>query len=71
VRPDGAHEPRPVVAQVGLAADERDLLHAEIGHPPHEIERLAGRQLVGRARPAREPQWRHARSHRSVISHTA
>jgi hypothetical protein len=67
----GAGDVRPVVAEVGLAADEGDLLRAELGHLPHEVEGLVGGELVGARRPAREPQWRHERSHRRVISHTA
>ncbi len=44
---DGADDLQPVVAQVRLAADDRHLEHAELGHLPHQIQALLRRQLVG------------------------
>ena len=44
--PDGADEIDPVFAQVGFAADERDLFDAELRHLADEIERLAFVGLV-------------------------
>ena len=56
VRADGADDLRPVFAEIGLAADEGDLFHAEVGHLTNEVERLLGRELLGPfascARPA-------------------
>ena len=37
---------KPILAQVGFAADERDLAHAELGHLPHQIQTLRRAQLV-------------------------
>ncbi len=51
VRSNGAHDVGPVVAKVSLAADERDLLHAEFGHLTHEVERLLGGELLGALPP--------------------
>jgi hypothetical protein len=36
----------PVVAQIGLAADQRDLFHGHRGHLVDEVQRLGGVQLV-------------------------
>src|SRR5690606_5674974 len=36
----------PVVAQVGLAADERHLAYAEVVELPDDVEALVGRELV-------------------------
>ncbi len=44
---DGADQLQPVLAQVGLAADEGDLADAEFGHLAHEIESFVGAQLIG------------------------
>jgi hypothetical protein len=44
---NGPHDVEPVVSQVRLAADERDLAHAKLRHLPDEIERLVCRELVG------------------------
>jgi hypothetical protein len=45
-RADRSDEREPVFAQVRLAADDRDLLHAEIGHLRDEVERFGRRELV-------------------------
>ena len=37
---DLAHDLEPVFAQVGLAADQRDLADAELGHLMHEVQAL-------------------------------
>ncbi len=50
-RPDRPDDVEPVVAQVRLAADEGNLLDAQIGHLVHEIERLGGCELVGSSTP--------------------
>jgi predicted N-acyltransferase len=42
----------PVVAKVGLAADQRHLLDPQLGHLPDQVEGLLRRQLVG-PRPPR------------------
>ena len=44
---NGADDVEPVVAQVRLSTDERDLLHAEPGYLIGEIECLARGELVG------------------------
>ena len=63
---------QPVVAQVGLAADERSP-RARRARPSAATRsrHSAVDSSSGRARPAREPQCRQARSHFSVISQTA
>ena len=64
-------DPVPIVAQVELAADERDLLDPEIGQLVHEIERLRRAQFVlphaARARAAMAA----AQVATNVISQTA
>jgi hypothetical protein len=56
VRPHRSSDLGPVVPQVRLAPDERDLQHTKVGHLLDEVERLRGRQLLGTlasgARPA-------------------
>jgi hypothetical protein len=48
---DPSRDEVPVVAQVRLAADERDLRRAHLGELPHDVERLVRGELV-RARLA-------------------
>jgi hypothetical protein len=44
---DGADDVEPIVAEIGLAADERDLLDAEVRHLVDEVETLGGGELLG------------------------
>ena len=42
-----ADDVEPVLAEVGLAADERDLFDPEVGHLIDEVEAFGRRELVG------------------------
>ena len=68
--PDRRDDLQPVLAQIGLAADQADVAGAELGHLGDEVEGFSRAQLVAAPASGARSAMGQARSQARVISQT-